>query len=178
MGFDVGRLRRGELVAGGGGVVLLVALFVLPWFVTGGPVGRFHPISHGSVSLDGWQALTTSRWVLLVTVAASIALVLLTASPRAPALPVVSSMLSCVVGGLSSLLLLYRLIDHGGLAARAGIYVGFVAALATGYGGYLSLRTEGSSFGDPRSIETVSAGRAQSGSAGRVEPTSAGRPGP
>ena len=32
------------------------------------------------------------------------------------------------------------------------MYVGFVAALAVAYGGYLSLRTESSPFGDPSSI--------------------------
>jgi hypothetical protein len=178
VGFDVGRVRRGELVAGGGGVLLLVALLVLPWFATAGPVGRLHEVSAGSMSLDGWQALTTSRWVLLITVASSIALVLLTVSQRSPALPVVASTLTCLLGGLASLLLLYRIIEHGALSARAGIYVGFVAALVVAYGGYLSLRTEASPFGDPRSIETVSIERAQSGSAGRGEPTSAGRPGP
>jgi hypothetical protein len=146
--------------------------------VTGRPVGRFHEPAGGSVSLDGWHALSTTRWFLLVAIAASLALVLLTASQRAPALPVFASMLACVLGGLSSLLLLYRLIDHPDLTARAGIYVGFVAALAIGYGGYLALRTETSLFGDPSSIETVSAGRAPSGPAGRAEPTSAGRPRP
>ncbi|MDQ6806536.1 MAG: hypothetical protein M3065_16575 [Actinomycetota bacterium] len=178
MELDAGRISRGESVAGGGGIVMLAALFLLPWFEVRGPAGRPAATAASSVSLDGWHALTTTRWFLLVTVAAALALVLLTLSQRAPALPVVASMVSCVLGGLSSLLLLYRIIDHAGLTARAGLYVAFVATLAVGYGGYLSLRMESSWFGDPDSIDTVTAGRAQSGSAGRIEPTSAGRPGP
>ncbi|HWF36769.1 MAG TPA: hypothetical protein VG295_15415 [Solirubrobacteraceae bacterium] len=163
MGFDAGRIRRGEIVAGGGGVLLLAGLFVLPWYAVRGPAGELR-------LLDGWQALTTTRWVLLVTIAAALALVFLTASRRSPALPVVASMLSCLLGGLSTVLLLFRVIDHPGLSARAGIYIGFVAALAIGYGAYLALRTEGSWFGDPGSIKTVSPRS--------PEPTSAGRPGP
>jgi len=177
VGFDAGRLRRGELVAGGGGVLLLAALLLLPWFRVPRAAGRL-AATGGLVSLDGWHALTTSRWILLVTIAVAFALVFLTASQRATAVPVFLSMLSCVFGGLSSLVLLYRIIDHPALTARAGIYVGFVAALGVGYGGYLSLRTEGGSFGDPSTIETVPTGRAQSDAAGRIEPTSAGRPGP
>jgi hypothetical protein len=164
-------MHRGELIAAGGGIVLLAALFFLPWF---GVTSR----AAAPVSLDGWDALTTTRWILLLTIVATAALVVLTASRRSPALPVTSSLLTCVLGALATLLLLFRLVDHPGLTLRAGMYVGFVAALAVAYGGYLSLRTESSPFGDPSSIETVPSGRTQSGSAGRTEPTSAGRSGP
>jgi hypothetical protein len=166
VGFDAGKIRKAELVTGGGGVLLLADLFLLPWLEVRG------------VSLDGWHVLTTSRWVLLVAVAAAFALVILTVLRRTPALPVLASMVTFLLGGLASLLLLYRIIHHPGFTACVGIYVGFVAALAIGYGGYLALRTERSSFGDPRSIETVPAGSSEPGSAGRAEPTSAGRPGP
>jgi hypothetical protein len=176
VGFD-GRMHRGEFIAAGGGIVLLAALFFLPWFdVRAG--GRLTSRASVPVSLDGWHALTTTRWILLLMLVATAALVVLTASQRSPALPVTSSLLTCVLGGMATLLLLFRLVDHPGLAVRAGMYVGFVAALAVAYGGYLSLRTESSPFGDPSSIETVPSGRTQSGSAGPTESTSAGRSGP
>lgn len=174
MGFDAGRLSRGELVAGGGGALLFASLFFLPWFAIPARTGR---LAGASASLDGWHALTTTRWIMVVTIAVSASVVLLTATRRAPAVPITLSMLCWVLGGLSSLLLLYRIVDHPGLSARAGIYVGVIAALAVGYGGYVSLRTEGSTFGDPRTVETVPPGGTQSGSAGRTESTSAGRPG-
>jgi hypothetical protein len=159
-------MRKAELVAGAGGVLLLADLFLLPSLEVRG------------VSLDGWHVLTTTRWVLLVTVAAVLALVILTVSQRSPALPVLASMVALILGGLAALLLLYRIIHHPGFTACVGIYVGFAAAVVIAYGGYLALRTEGSSFGDPGSIETVSAGSSEPGSSGRAEPTSAGRPGP
>lgn len=171
MDSGAGRMRRAEVIAGGGGVVLLAVLFFVPCFARRDPDGR-------AASLDGWHALTTTRWILLVTIVAAVAVGLLTASRRAHAIPVVASMLACVLGVASSLLLLVRLVDHPGLTARAGVYVGLLAALAVGYGGYLALRTERGSPGDPRAIETVPLGRDATRSAGESEPTSAGRPGP
>jgi hypothetical protein len=177
VGFDADRMHRGELIAAGGAILLLAALFFLPWFALSAG-GGLTSTAAMRVSLDGWHALTTTRWVLLLTIGVTIALVVFTASQRAPALPVTSSLLTCVFGGLASLLVVFRLIDHPGLTARAGVYVGLAAALAVAYGGYLSLRTESSPFGDPRSIETVAIGRTQSGSGGRTESTPAGRSGP
>jgi hypothetical protein len=175
--FDAGRIRRGEVVAAGGAIVLLAALFLVPWFRVAAP-GGVGSRAGLRVSLDGWQALTTTRWVLLLTIAACLLLVLLTVSRRAPAIPAVSSMVTCVLGGVSLLVLVYRIVDHPGLESRVGIYLGLVAVLAIGYGGYLSLRTESSPFGDPRSIETVSPGPARAGAEGREKSTSAGRSGP
>lgn len=164
--FDAGRIHRGELVAAGGAVLLLAALFILTWFRGGSPP---------SVSLDGWQALSTIRWLLLLTVAACAALVLLTASERAPALPVTASLVTLLLGDLSAVALLFRVIDHPGLHSQIGVYVGLVAALAIGYGGYLSLRTESSPFGDPESIETVSLAPSRTSSTEPTESTPAGR---
>ena len=181
MGLDAGRVRRGELIAASGGVLLFAALFLLPCFGVREPAGRLASASAAAsavvASLDGWNSLTTTRWILLVTIAAAVTLVILTASQRAPAVPVTASLFTCLLGILSSLVLLYRVIDHAGLAARAGVYVGLVGALAVGYGGYVSLRTEGSSFGDPRSIEIVPLGPTAPGPAERAGSTSAGRPG-
>jgi hypothetical protein len=173
--FDAERLRKGELITGGAGIVLLVAMFLIPCFALDVP-SRGH-----AASLDGWQALTATRWVLLVTVALSLALVILTATRRAPAVPVAVAMFTCLTGDLASLLLLYRVIHHPGLSARAGIYIGLAAALAVAYGGYRSLRTEGSTFADPGAIETVAIdrarGRSESAPAEPSESASAGRSG-
>jgi hypothetical protein len=159
-------MRRAEVIAAGGAALLGAALFLLPCFAqpARGP------------TLDGWRALTTTRWLLLVTIAVTAALVLLTLGRRAPALLVATRMLTCVLGGLSSLVLLFRVIDHPGLSARAGVYVAFVAALAVAYGGYLALRTEGGSSAS--SIEMVRPGDEGQPSSARSEPTSAAPHGP
>lgn len=176
MTFDGGRLRTGELIAGGGGILLLVALFVLPWSAVSGVPGS---------ARDGWHLVTNIRWILLLTIASSLALVLFTALRRSPAVPVTMSMITTLLGGISSLLVLYRIIDHAGqgsvnapAVAKPGIYFACVAAVAIAYGGYRSLRAESSPFGDPASVETVSPERSRAASAeaaARIEPDAAGR---
>ena len=171
MTFDSGRPRKGEVIAGGGAVLLLVAMFLLPWFAVGpGPADR---------SLDGWHSLTNIRWVLLMTIALSIALVFSTATRRSPAVPVTLSMIVTVLGGLAVLLVLFRLLDPPGgasVVAQPGLYVGLLATALVAGGGYLSLRGEGSPFGDPASIETVALGGARAGTQGQTERVATGRP--
>lgn len=190
MGLTAGRLRTGELIAGGGAVVLGAALFLLPWFgVSGAGGGLAQRPGAVSASFDGWHSLTDARWILLITIAVSVALVVSTTTRRSPAVPVALSMFTCLLGGLSSLLVLYRTVDHPGIASggaavvgKPGVYLGLVAAMALAYGGYLSLRTEGSPFVDPASIETVRVARIEAGSVaragGRTEPDAAGVSGP
>lgn len=181
MTFDARRLRTGELIAGGGGILLLAALFLLPWFGVGGAGAR----TAGMVSsLDGWHSLTVVRWMLVIAIATSVALVFLTAARRSPAVPATLSMITCVLGGVSLLLLLYRLIDHPGVAspgapvtAKPGLYVGLLAAALIAYGGYRSLRAESSPFGDPASIETVFPGRPRPDSEAPTDPDPAERTG-
>lgn len=178
MGFDFDRIRRGELIAASGGVLLLATLFLLPWFGVHPPAGTLAARQGASASLDGWNALTTTRWILLATIAIAVVLLVVTPARRAPAVPLTLGMLSCLFGGVSSIALLYRIFDHPGLSARAGVYVGIVAAAVIAYGGYLSLRIEGGSLIDPRAIETVPLGRTRLGSAGRSDSTSGGQSGP
>ena len=192
MGFGGGSLRKGELVAGGGAVLLFVALFFLPWFAPGGTSGSLGSRSGVSTSADGWHSLTNSRWILLITIAVSVGLVISAATQRSPAVPSTLSMISCVLGAVSSLLVLYRVIDHpfaaAGVApvlAKPGIYCGLIAAVVIAYGGYLSLHAEGGSDVDQISVETMlqartgraSTGPAGPGSVGRSAPSSAERTG-
>jgi len=188
VGFDAGRLRRGELIAGVGATVLLVVLFFVPWLGHGG-AGEAHGARIAAASLNGWHSLTYVRWVLLISVAISVALVLFTATRRSPAIPITCSIFTSVLGGLSSLLLIFRLIDPGAgqpgaTTAKPGIYFGLLASLLIAYGGYRSMRAESSPFGDTTAVETVAVAPAVPGSAeltgsaaaSHTESSSAGQP--
>jgi hypothetical protein len=159
MDFDPSRLRKGESIVGAGSLVLLASMFFLPWYgatPSGSPSG-IPPFV--TVSLDGWRGLTVVRWVLLVTILAGLALVLLQATRPAPALPITASVLVTFLGGISALLLLYRvLINHPG-SQKAGAFVGLIATLAIAGGGYASMREEGISARDePAEIPIVRLG--------------------
>jgi hypothetical protein len=175
---DLARLRVGELIAAGGAAVLLVALFGLTWPSVGPAPGQ---PGHAAVDLNGWSALPTGRWLLLIAIALSLVLPLVTAARRSPALPIIASVVTAVVGVLATVLVLYRLVDHPGAApatAEVGIYVGLVGAAAIAYGGYRSMRSERSPVTDTNSIEIVRLGAPGADPGGGLESRSAGRTAP
>jgi hypothetical protein len=96
---------------------------------------------------------------MLVTVFVALALSFFQARRGAPAIPVTFSVLAAILGGLSSLWLIYRvLINPPGGSAKLGAFIGLFAALAIAYGGYSSMRLEGIAPSDAAEITTVRLG--------------------
>jgi hypothetical protein len=150
MSFDPARLRRGELLAAAGAVLLAVFLLAGKWY------------GHGAGARTGWGALATLRWLLVVTILAAFALVLTQAMRRSPAVPVTLSLLVTVLGLISVLALIYRVLISPAANEQAGAYLGLLSALALAYGGYLSLRQEGVARRDaPSEIPVVRPGDAK-----------------
>lgn len=131
MDLDPARLRRGELLAGVGAVLLLVFMLAGKWY------------GHGAHARTGWEALSTLRWLLLVTIGAAFALVLAQISRRAPAIPATLSLVMMLLGLISVLALIYRVLINPPAHEQAGAFLGLISALALAYGGFLSLREEG-----------------------------------
>jgi len=154
--MDFSRLRRPEWIVGAGSVALLGSMLLLPWYqVTSvsGPPGPPHLVS---TSVDGWNGLSHGRWMMLVTIVAAFALVLCQASRRAPAIPVTLSWLTAVLGGLTVLWLIYRVVVSPAGGRDIGGWVGLVGACAIAYGGYASMRLEGIAPKDaPQEIPTI-----------------------
>jgi hypothetical protein len=159
--FDPARLRTGEWIVGAGSLALLVATFALPWY---GLKPRLAPAAASlglSTSATGWNALTHVRWLVLICALAGLALVFFQATRRAPALPVSLSVIVSVLGVLTLIALIYRvLINTPGpgelIDRRAGAYIGLFSVLALSYGGYRSMRQEGIAERDgPQQIETL-----------------------
>jgi hypothetical protein len=147
MDLDPARLRRGELLAGVGAVLLLVFMLAGKWY------------GHGAHARTGWEALTTLRWLLVVTIAAAFALVLAQIARRAPAIPVTLSLVVSLLGLLSVLALIYRVLINAPAHEQAGAFLGLASALALAYGGFLSLREEGIARRDaPSDIPVVRPG--------------------
>lgn len=144
MSFQASRLRRGEVIAGAAAIVLLTLIFVLPWYGVSGAAARSAQQVGLPTSLDGWHALQTVRWLMLVTIAAGLALAILQGTQRAPALPVSFAVIATVLGALTSLALIYRVLISvpQGLDQRAGAYLGLLSAVALTSGAFRSLREE------------------------------------
>jgi hypothetical protein len=154
----VGRLGAGEFIAGLSGGALLVFLFALHWYGVSGTFARTLALGlHARTSWTGWQGLTYVRWLLLVTSLVALALAYFQAVERAPAIPVALAAITTVLGGLSALALIARVIDTPGnhLDRRVGVYLGLAAAIGIAYGGFASLRREGGPDPGALEIETV-----------------------
>jgi len=151
--FGPERLRAGELIAGAGALALLAFTFLLEWYA--GPASR----AGVSMSINGWHGLTDIRWLILLTTVAAILLVALQGTRPAPALPVTMSLIVTVLGALTLLGLLYRVvIDVPGphLHREPGAFLGLLSSIVLAYGGYASLRKESVAGRDgPQEIERI-----------------------
>lgn len=160
--FRPRRLRSGEVIAGGGGLLLLIFLFALKWYAVSGTLSPTLAALGRPTSWTGWSGLNHLRYFLLLTILVAFALVYFQASEPAPAIPVTLSVCVTVLGGLSALALIYRVListPGSGVGQRPGAYLGLAAALGIVYGGYRSMREEAGT--DPRElgqIETVRIG--------------------
>jgi ABC-type Na+ efflux pump permease subunit len=149
MDFDPSRLRRGEWLAGASAVLLAIFLVGGKWY-GGARTGR---------SLTGWQTLTDLRWLLLATVVAAAGLVFIQATRRAPALPVTMSLVVMLLGIVTVVALIVRVLIDPPTHQQAGAYLALLTAIGVALGGYFSLRQEGIARQDaPASIPIVRPG--------------------
>ncbi len=153
--MDVDKLSTGEKVAGVSAVLLFIFMF-FDWF--GVEVSDSNGFS-GTISGSGgsaWDALDFIPIVLVIAIVAALVNVFLRLSDSDYEPPISMNVAVAVLGGLSALLVLYRIIDppgfgtFGGVSIDAtrsfGIYLGFIAAAGIAYGGYRGMQEEGSSF--------------------------------
>ncbi|MFI5025979.1 MAG: hypothetical protein ACHQCI_04440 [Solirubrobacterales bacterium] len=155
--MDLDRLSTGEKIASVSAILLFVFMF-FNWFgVEVSGVGGFS----GTISGEGgnaWEALDFIPIVLVVTIVAALGVAALRLSDAAYEPPVAANTVVTVLGVISVLLILYRIVDpptfadFGGVSVDAtrniGIFLGLVSAAGIAYGGYSAMREEGITFGD------------------------------
>ena len=143
MRFVCSRLRWPEWLIGAGAVVLLAAMLLLPWYTLTPASGGSGPRYFIPQKVDGWNGLSHSHWLLLVTILLGLAAAVFQATRRAPAVPVTLCLFASLFGGLSALWLVYRfLIDPSG-GREIGGWIRLIGACAIAYGGFESIRMEG-----------------------------------
>lgn len=183
MEFDVSRLRNGERIAAVGGLLLFILLF-FHWYDVSVGVAGFS-VSGG---VSAWDAFSVIDIYLLVVALVAVGLAALTASQRTPALPVTAAVITTAVAGLGTLLILIRIIDTPGLGLPSQVdvsptfwaFVGLVVCAAITYGGYLSMREEGTTLEDVRAQASAAGQQARAAfeGAGEHERSSAPPPPP
>jgi hypothetical protein len=153
--MDMDRLSTGEKIAGGSAVLLFIFMF-FDWFKVevsgGGFVG-------GSLGGNAWEWFSWIDLLMLLTVIVALAVVVIRLSDAIFEPPVSLNAVVAILGGLSVLLVLYRIIDppgasesFGGVSVdvgrQIGVFLGLLAAAGITYGGYRAMQEEGTSFGE------------------------------
>lgn len=124
--MDSIRARQGRLVAGVGGVLLFIFLF-LPWFGEAG------------LNSNGWQGQSSTDIYLMITAVVAIA----SAVPvgRAVLFPgVTMGGAAGLLGGVATLVLIWlSFFDFpSGVDRKIGVYLALFAAIVIAIGGYMS----------------------------------------
>jgi hypothetical protein len=154
--MDLSKLRRGELIAAIGGIVLLFALLFLNWY----GVSIETPLADFSIggSLGAWDSQgflgTLANLVILAAGVSAVGLAVLTAMSRTVALPVAASALTSTLGITAVALVLGRMLLQPGpnefVDLEFGIFIALAGALAVAAGGWQSMQEEGTTFEQAR----------------------------
>lgn len=154
--MDVDKLSTGEKIAGVSAILLFIFMF-FDWFsveVSGG--GGL--LVGGAVGAgNAWDALDFIPIVLVVAILAALGVAALRLTDSTFEPPVSANAVVAVLGGLSFLLILYRIISPPGtedvpglsvdVSPSLGIFLSLIAAAGLAYGAYRAMQDEGASFG-------------------------------
>jgi hypothetical protein len=109
-------------------------MFALRWY------GVASSSTH-TTSENAWHGLTTIRWLMLLTIAVTLASTALRISQRSHGAQTDPSLVVTVLGGVLATLLVYRVLvdlpgDGAVLDQKLGAIFGVVASLGIAFGGY------------------------------------------
>jgi len=134
---DVNRLSRGEQIAGIAAVLLLIDMF-LNWYGANlndqlsQAAKRFGVDTH----VNAWQAFSTTD--ILIFVACVVTLVMVGVQVMGNQVPVSLPMIAAALGGLTALIILWRIVNQPGdndlVNVDYGAYLGLLLAGAMTYG--------------------------------------------
>jgi len=140
-----GRLSQGQLIAGIGAIVLLVAMF-LPWIGTSGPsvpAGIQLPSGVSTSSSENvWKGSTLDIY-LLITVFVAAMPVLLALTDSSEEFSFVSAA-TFLLGSVAVILIAaFLTVDFpDGADRKIGAFIGLVAAIAIAFGGFRAMQEE------------------------------------
>ncbi|HEY3188787.1 MAG TPA: hypothetical protein VGJ70_15000 [Solirubrobacteraceae bacterium] len=138
------KVRGGDVLAGLGGIALLVVMF-FPWYrFLEGPYTGTRDIAANNTEQSAWEALHVTLVPLVLLALLGIAMLATTVFQRTTAWPVAAQVFTAPVGTIASVWILVRLINPPGpnFAAERlwGAWVGAALVLAITAGAWWSMR--------------------------------------
>jgi hypothetical protein len=151
----LGRLRYPEWIAGISGAALIALLFA-PWYEAKPSVGltAYAPGPQTS-SFNAWQAFGVADIVLAAVGAMGVALFVMTAAYRTPAMSIALGALTCLAAIVAVVIVVVKLLSDpsvpldirpfngsADVSPAFGAYLGLAAALGLAVGGWLSVELQ------------------------------------
>jgi hypothetical protein len=120
-------------------------MFATKWYGVAGVPDPSAARPASSTAIDGYNGLSLVRWVMLLTICTALGSVVLHASQRNHGTRTDTSLPVAVLGGLTALLLIYRVLialPSGGRVTdqKLGAFLGLLCALGIALGGWQSIQ--------------------------------------
>jgi hypothetical protein len=164
--MDLSRLRTGERIAAGAAVLLFIDMFLHWYGVNADAVGGKAVVAAAegagfATTANAWRAFGILDIYLLIVILVALGMAFLSATQRSVALPVAASVITTVLAGLATFIVFLRLVDQPGgwvpgapsdryIDLRFWAWVGFFLTAGVAYGGWRSMRDEGTNLQDAR----------------------------
>jgi hypothetical protein len=134
--MDTTRMSQGQMIAGAGGVLLFIFLF-LPWF------------GQGDLSLSGWEGQSSTDVYLLIT---ALVAVMLALGAAVPVPGTTGSGAAALLGAVGTILLLWLTIFDfpEGADREIGLYLSLLAVAAIAFGGWTAAEGRDRGVAAPR----------------------------
>ena len=150
----MGELNRGNVIAALSGLVLLLVMF-LSWFDLSSVGGRDFSAAAYRAGLDttenAWQAFQFTDVILFLTALAAIGAAVISAGGSSGRAPIPPEPVALGLGVLSTLLVLYRILNPILDAGRQlGLFLGFLASAGVAAGSWMAIREAVAAPREPR----------------------------
>jgi threonine/homoserine/homoserine lactone efflux protein len=140
------KLRAGDILAGAGGLALLVVMF-LPWYhFLPGPYEGSRFVADNDTAQSAWEAFSVLLVPLVLTALLGLTLFAATLFERTSAVPVAAQVFGAAIGSLTVLFVFIRVVDPPGPNFAATVqwaaWAGLAATVAIAAGAWWSMRDE------------------------------------
>jgi hypothetical protein len=138
------RVHTGELMSASSALLLLALMFLTKWYGVDGVPDPSAARPAVTTAVNGWNGLTSVRWVMLVAICAALGSVVLHATQRSHGSKTDTSRVLVALGSLTAALLIYRVLIAFPAPSRMidqklGAYLGLLAAFGIVLGGRQSM---------------------------------------